>query len=189
MNTNVYISGPITGYDIEERRRTFARHANYIWDLGFHPVNPLEDVLHADEDWNKHMKRDLKLLSECGYIFLLPEWYTSKGSLIEVMYALKAGIRRFVYSGDSYNSFSGNWAENHLDFSFINDKGIKGDEDRGVKSADDVLVRAVKAASRRYCDKCFKDDCSVKQKMVCTRQYIFGYMQCAEDNGIKLKRV
>ncbi len=36
-----YISAPITGYDVEKRKRYFQQVANQLEEHGFTPVNPM----------------------------------------------------------------------------------------------------------------------------------------------------
>lgn len=47
MKKKIYISGPISGRDLQERRRTFAAVAEDIYRKGDIPVNPLDNGIPA----------------------------------------------------------------------------------------------------------------------------------------------
>lgn len=81
----VYISGPITGYDLQERRAAFSRAAEYIIREGGHPVNPLE--LGSDPglmDYAAHMGTDIAALLRCDTVMFLPGWQNSDGCTPEL---------------------------------------------------------------------------------------------------------
>lgn len=93
----VYISGPIAHYDIEERMQVFDMAAKLIRAAGYLPVNPFNNELHrsgrADADWREHMKADIKMLLNCQYIYMLPDWELSKGCKLELDVASSCGIK------------------------------------------------------------------------------------------------
>ena len=73
----IYLSLPISGYDIEERRSTARSIADALSDE-WEVVNPLENGLPADAGTHAHMRRDFELLIGCDAIFMMERsvlWY------------------------------------------------------------------------------------------------------------------
>lgn len=89
----VYISGPISGYDMAERRETFQRAATRFRRLGYDVVNPLELGIPDTASWGACMRVDIAALMSCHIIYLLPRWYESLGATIERNLAELVGIR------------------------------------------------------------------------------------------------
>ena len=89
----VYISGKISGLDIEEVRKSFLEAENHLKEMGLEPVNPLNNGLATDDDWIDHIISDLKTLSTCNAIYLLDKWEGSCGATIEVIAARKLGLK------------------------------------------------------------------------------------------------
>lgn len=86
----VYISGQITGLDENEYKKLFNEAEDVLIAFGYDPVNPV--ALDEAEDtngwtWHDFMKRDIKLLCGCDYIYLLPNWRNSRGAKFEYMIA------------------------------------------------------------------------------------------------------
>lgn len=94
----VYISGQITGLDIEEAKEMFSKRAELIASRGDEPINPF-DIIEYDPDltWNDYMAADIKALFDCDAITLLPNWGQSKGAMIEVEIAKCLGLAFFSY--------------------------------------------------------------------------------------------
>lgn len=88
----VYISGAITGLDEAVRREAFLDAEIKLQDMGFEPVNPFLEPIPG---WNHedYMKRDIKLLLECDYIYMLEGWEKSKGAMLEHVVAGECGIK------------------------------------------------------------------------------------------------
>lgn len=61
----IYLSGPISGYDIGERRKMFRKKKVELEKQGWKVCNPMENGLPADAGTNAHMKRDFELLLTC----------------------------------------------------------------------------------------------------------------------------
>ncbi len=93
----VYISGPISGYDLEERRQAFAKVDHELRNYGYKPVNPvLEADLHPDDKTtHQHMRRDIMLLMQCDAIYMMEKWTHSKGCFVEMMVATSIGLPVF----------------------------------------------------------------------------------------------
>lgn len=91
-----YISLPITGYDLAERRETAAKIEARLQQLGFETVNPLSKDLPDDAPYSEHMRQDLKLLLDCDTIYLAEGWQDSKGCRFEADIAEVCRIPQFV---------------------------------------------------------------------------------------------
>lgn len=91
-----YISLPITGYDLAERRETAARIEARLQQLGFETVNPLSKDLPDDAPYSEHMKQDLKLLLDCDHIYPAKGWKDSGGCRLEVEVAMKCGLKMIL---------------------------------------------------------------------------------------------
>lgn len=100
----VYISGPISGHDLEERRREFKRTAEFLEEMGYIPVNPMENGLPADATTHQHMKRDFHLLIECDAIYMLRRWTHSAGCKVEFDVATACGMK--VIFEDAVNALT-----------------------------------------------------------------------------------
>lgn len=87
-----YISLPITGYDLTERRETAARIETKLQQLGFETVNPMSKGLSDEAQYSEHMRQDLKLLLDCDHIFLAKGWENSGGCRLEADVAMKCGL-------------------------------------------------------------------------------------------------
>lgn len=88
----IYISGPISGHDIEERRAAFGRAAEMLKNLGYLPISPMNNGLPDDSTREEHMRVDLALLMTCEYIYQMRGWTDSKGAVLETLVARQLGI-------------------------------------------------------------------------------------------------
>ena len=91
-----YISLPITGYDLTERRETAARIETKLQQLGFETVNPMSKGLSDAAPYSEHMMQDLKLLLDCDHIFLAKGWENSGGCRLEADVAMKCGLKMIL---------------------------------------------------------------------------------------------
>lgn len=92
----IYISGPISGRDIDEAREEFARASLYIMGQGHTAVSPFDNGLSTDAPYIEHLTADLRLLSECDAIYMLKGWNNSRGAQLELSYAKIYGLRIIV---------------------------------------------------------------------------------------------
>lgn len=99
----IYISGPISGHDIEERRAAFAAVERMLREEGLEVVNPLTWPFHEDCTHEQYMRVDIALLIGCDYIYLMKGWYGSRGAVTEFLVACSAGIE--VYANELFLSF------------------------------------------------------------------------------------
>ena len=88
----IYLSLPISGYDINERRATAARKKRELEAIGYCVENPLENGLPDDAGTHAHMKRDFEILLGCDAIFMMERWLHSKGCSVEFQVATAIGL-------------------------------------------------------------------------------------------------
>ena len=93
MTKSVYISGPISGYDLAERKEAFERAAKRYRMQGYLVSNPFNSGVPATASWEEHMKADIAMLMQCDIIYLLEGWQDSRGSQIEKNLAEVVGIK------------------------------------------------------------------------------------------------
>ena len=99
----IYISGPISGHDIEERRAAFSAVERMLREEGLEVVNPLKVAFPEDCTHEQYMRVDIALLIGCDYIYLMKGWDESRGAVTEFVIACSAGID--VYANEFFLSF------------------------------------------------------------------------------------
>ena len=97
MKPRIYISGPISGHDIEERRKAFKEVQKEFEDDGWTVFNQMENGLPPESTTHEHMRRDLSVLTneEIPFeaIFMMKRWTHSAGCWKEFETAISCGIR------------------------------------------------------------------------------------------------
>ena len=88
----VYLSGPISGYDLEERRKVFSDYQQKFEDLGYKVMNPMANGLPADSTTHQHMRRDFEMLIQCDTAFFMEKWLHSSGCKTEFEVATACGM-------------------------------------------------------------------------------------------------
>ena len=88
----VYISLPISGYDIEERRDTAMKMEIRLRGCGFDVFNPLGDGWVYGLTTQQYMKRDLKALLDCDVIMFMHNFNKSAGCHTELCVAMACGM-------------------------------------------------------------------------------------------------
>lgn len=88
----IYLSGAVTGHDIDQVRAKFDQAEQDMTKLGYIAINPLKNGLNIGDEWKKHMVRDIETLFECQAIYLLPDYKTSRGARIEEFIAIELGL-------------------------------------------------------------------------------------------------
>lgn len=88
----VYISAPIAGYNLEERKKYFADMSERLMVYGYIPVNPMENGLPSSADEKAHLRKDFKMLLECDFILMCGDWRNSRGCQKESSLSLWVGI-------------------------------------------------------------------------------------------------
>ena len=89
----IYLSGPISGYDIDERKAVFSNAAEKLTSKGYEVFNPIESIV--PKSYSEYIRYDLKQLLDCDAIYLLNGWRDSEGCRIESQVAKAIGIKIF----------------------------------------------------------------------------------------------
>lgn len=89
----IYISGPISGYDYEERQQAFAKVQEILELIGYEVKNPLDNGVPKNASTHQHMKADLKMLLDCDEILMMKNWNRSAGCHTELNVAVAAGMK------------------------------------------------------------------------------------------------
>ena len=92
----IYISGKITGDEIQEAKAKFQAAADQIKNEGGDPMNPMEYIeVEEKKTWEQYMKEALYLLLMSDEILMLEDWTESRGAKIEhaIAKTLKFKIR------------------------------------------------------------------------------------------------
>lgn len=100
VKEKIYISGPIAGYDMNERKLAFLKVQHQLESLGYQPVNPFDNGVPDEEHWRIHMRADIRMLLDCSAIFMMPGWELSKGCKLELDVASSCGIRVIIDGRD-----------------------------------------------------------------------------------------
>ncbi len=79
-----YISGQITGLDLEVAKSIFEAKELELKAMGRVPVNPMKVIeYHPNLTWKDYMMADIEALFDCQGIVMLPNWKNSRGAKIE----------------------------------------------------------------------------------------------------------
>jgi hypothetical protein len=114
-NPTIYIAGKITGLDYQEAFDKFERAENDLIAQGYEPINPMKKVLEQEgKTWAEYMCEDMPHLFSCEAIYLLPDWYDSKGARIEFAVARELGLTILFSTDNGNNTVSRKEYENIL---------------------------------------------------------------------------
>lgn len=102
-----YISGPMTGMP-DLNFPAFHRAAASLRASGYTVVNPaeLDEQDTVELTWEQYMRRDIKALTDCTHIALLPGWENSKGAKVERFIADALGLRTIFLILDEPRGFT-----------------------------------------------------------------------------------
>lgn len=103
VTKKIYISLPITGYNLNERHKFFARIENELTILGYKAVNPMSKPMSDSAPYTEHMKEDLRLLLGCDGIVVPNRWRCSKGCETERRVADACGIPVVGVIGEAHD--------------------------------------------------------------------------------------
>lgn len=101
MARRIYISLPISHYDLEERKQ-YAQKIERALSQFYEVVNPFNNGVPDTENWRVHMKKDLEMLLTCDKIFMCKGFEVSKGCKLELDVATSCGLG-VVYEQSEYN--------------------------------------------------------------------------------------
>lgn len=93
MAKRIYISGPITGYDIDDRKAVFQAVKEQLLREGWAVFNPMDNGLPQSATREAHMRRDICMLTKCDAIYLMPDWEKANGCVNELFTAVQCGIK------------------------------------------------------------------------------------------------
>jgi hypothetical protein len=96
MKPRIYISGAISGLNIEERKREFKIVQNMLEEKGWTVFNPFDNGLPDESPTSLHMRRDLAVLTNEDIpfkaIYMMRGWNHSAGCWTEFHDALAIGL-------------------------------------------------------------------------------------------------
>ncbi len=90
-NMKIYLSGKISGTDLDYVRRLFDKVATTLRALGHEVINPLCNGLPETASWEEHIAKDIINLIDCEGIYMLQGWEDSQGARIEHAVAKELG--------------------------------------------------------------------------------------------------
>jgi len=93
----IYVSGKITGLDINEATKMFKDAAGFVEKvMEEEAVNPMGLVEQNDDWlWIDYMRVDIEALIYCDGIIMLPNWKESDGAKVE--HELAKGLKLKIY--------------------------------------------------------------------------------------------
>ena len=91
----IYIAGKITGLTEEEYTEKFSNATLVLMDNGVTVVNPVIICSGLDESntWKEYMDICLFNLIRCDSIYMLNNWFDSKGARVEYAVAKELGLK------------------------------------------------------------------------------------------------
>lgn len=91
-----FIAGPYNG-DIEKNAAVAREAAKRFWSRGIPVICPHMNTYRfgGDIPESKFYQGYLEMVEFCGFVFLLPNWQTSTGSMGEYGLAVMLGIKTF----------------------------------------------------------------------------------------------
>ena len=89
----IYLSGKISGTDLDYARRLFDKVATTLRALGHEVTNPLCNGLSETDPWEEHIAKDIINLIDCEGIYMLQGWEDSQGARIEHAVAKELGLK------------------------------------------------------------------------------------------------
>jgi hypothetical protein len=96
MYKYIYLSGPISGHSIDERRKAFSEKEEELKALGYKVFNPTKNGLQAEASTHEHMHRDLSVLTSeempMTHIYMMEGWLHSAGCKLEFDVATAIGL-------------------------------------------------------------------------------------------------
>lgn len=106
MKKKIYISLPITGYDVDERKARCLELAEQLRKMGWEVYHPF--MIHKpaeipeDKAYAYYMGEDIKMILCCDAIYFDNDWKNSKGCTLEHHTAQTYGIETFYLFCEIY---------------------------------------------------------------------------------------
>ena len=97
----VYISLPISGYDLEERKETAMKMEVKLNALGYEVVSPLGNDWVAGLTTCEYMERDIRMLLDCDAVLMMDGFNRSAGCHTELMVAMACGKEVWFENGST----------------------------------------------------------------------------------------
>ena len=91
-NLKVYISLPITGFDVDERKERAMQTEVHLKGLGYDTYNPLGKDWVEGLTYQEYMRIGLEELMKCDVIYMLQGWHLSNGCGVELRVATSIGL-------------------------------------------------------------------------------------------------
>ena len=88
----IYISGQISGLNLNEAKATFKAVEGYLMETGCEVINPFNLFKEQDLTWSEFMVVDIKALLDCNAICMIKGWEQSKGARLEKHIAEELGF-------------------------------------------------------------------------------------------------
>lgn len=79
----IYVSLPITGYDLEERKERASELKRRLEREGHEAVTPFDLEWEEGKDYAHYMGRDIEELLRCDAVYFDRGWEKSKGCCLE----------------------------------------------------------------------------------------------------------
>lgn len=95
----VYISGKITGLDINDAKALFNGAEEMLTEQGKNAINPFKIAPFGNAgrpSWADYMRADIIELCKCDSIYMLHNWEDSKGARMELDIARKLNLNVYI---------------------------------------------------------------------------------------------
>ena len=115
MKPKIYIAGRVT-YSPEAAALEFEKAEQFLSELGFNVINPMKLNHSHDKKWESYMKVCIKALCDSNCVYLLKDWYESKGAVLEKYLSDKLNIPKFSWhcASEELEDFIANYKHNPL---------------------------------------------------------------------------
>lgn len=92
----LYISLPISGYQLDVVRREADTYKELWQDEGYEVITPFDLSPESDKPYSYHMGKGIEGLLECDAVYFSPGWVDSKGCNLE--YAAAKIYEKTIYT-------------------------------------------------------------------------------------------
>ncbi len=103
-----YLAGPMSGIE-ESNYPAFRQACHTLRNRGLHIVSPHDffpPVEASQTQWEQLLRYDLRALTDCHGIILLPGWSTSRGAILELSVALALDMEIYCYQDGALKDIS-----------------------------------------------------------------------------------